>query len=266
VRETGFLRYGLGDMAAILLAGWSAGILSRGWQVGGVVLGGAALLGLVAPAPPWGGRRRGVGVALGLAGWMVLPLAGIWFVSNWQPLFTDRYLIWAAPAFYLLAGAGLASLRRRVRWLAVALTGVALSVFVGNLWVQVATPIKSDFRAAAAFVEERYEPGDLLLFQIPHARYTFDYYFAPPGYAWADGLYTNHRTPDGGFQMGREWAGMAMSRLVEGRDRVWLIASEMDMWDQRHLVHRWLEENGTPMAEAHFVRVDVYLYRMDRSP
>ena len=34
-------------------------------------------------------------------------------------------------------------------------------------------------------------PGDLLIFQIPYNRYTFDYY-AGQGQPWIDGPYTNN--------------------------------------------------------------------------
>jgi len=275
-RETGFPAYTLGEMALLLLNGWSLGITGRGWPWGAALCGGAALLGIVGAAltgvgaglrpRPHGGGDRGGSPLRGLVGWLAVPLVAVWFVSLWQPLFTDRYLIWAAPAFYLLAGAGLAFLWRRGRWPAVLLLVGVLALFGVNLQAQATLPIKSDLRAAAAYVEARYRPADLLIFQIPHVRYTFDYYFGPEAYVWADGLYTNHRGADGTYLTTEGTAGLMLAQVTRGYRTVWLVASEVGMWDERGLVQGWLEANGERMEEAHFVRVDVYRYRLDDAP
>ncbi|MCS7179409.1 MAG: glycosyltransferase family 39 protein [Anaerolineae bacterium] len=269
-RETGFPHYSLGEMALILLNGWSTGILGQGWPWGALVCGGAAALGWVRLLSRSATRQT----ALFLSLWLGFPLLVIWFISLRQPLFTDRYLIWCAPAFYLLIGAGwmvltsktrghegksfgnVASLGLRGMWLL-----ALLAVFTWNLHTQATVPIKSDVRAAAAYVEARYRPGDLLIFQIPHIRYTFDYYFGPTEYLWADGLYTNHRTENGVYRLSEDAAGRWMALIVGDRRRVWLVASEVEMWDERNLVQGWLETVFRRTDEAHFVRIDVYEYQ-----
>lgn len=262
-RETGFPHHTLEEMALILLNGWSTGILGRGWPWGALACGGMAALGLtVGLARPL--LRR---AARFLALWIVAPLLIIWLISLRQPLFTDRYLIWAAPAFYLLVGTGseVMGQKGRDRWKGAVIRGIGilaiLVIFGVNLHAQATVPIKSDVRAAAAYVESRYRPGDLLLFQIPHIRYTFDYSFGPTDYLWADGLYTNHRTADGGYRLSEEAAGRWMALIVGDHTRVWLVASEVDMWDERNLVQGWLERTFTRADEAHFTRVDVYQYQ-----
>jgi hypothetical protein len=296
-RETGYPHYALHQMVTTLLVGWSTGTFGQGWPWGGIACGTAVLIGLTTTlwwdrprarraldylrlrwrlligADIWSRAlllpRRGdsrIRVLLGLVSWVLLPVLGIWFVSQWQPLFTDRYLIWAAPAFYLLVGAGLSFLWTRGRWPALPLLLAILLIFGGNVRYQAETPIKSDFRAAAAFVEQRYEPQDLLLFQIPHGRYTFDYYFDPTGYAVVEGVYTNRRREDGSYQMTGDQAAAEMERLTRTYERVWLIATETSMWDERHLVASWLATHGTEVEAAHFARVDVYLYQVSPSP
>ena len=260
VRETGFPHYTLGQMVAALGSAWSTGLTGWGGLAGIIACVAAALLGLGASLYGASDRRKRW-VALGLVGWVALPVATLWVISLWQPLFTDRYLIWTMPPFLLLAGNGLAFLGRYRRWAPVPLLTAVLLVFGANLWLQTTVPLKSDLRAAAAFVEEAYEEGDLLVFQIPHARYTFDYYFAPSEYASADGLYTNHRLPDGGYQVSAETAGAYVARMTWGHDRVWLVSTEADMWDDRRLVEGWLTANGTLAAEGHFAWVDVYLFQ-----
>lgn len=257
-RETGFPSHTLGGMVEILMRVWSAGRMGWRWEWAAAACGGAVVLGVLDLVR----RRRGWRITAGLIGWIALPLLGIWFVSLRQPLFTDRYLIWSAPAFYLLAAGGLAFLWRHGRWPMIPLLAAILILFGVNLWYQGTLAIKSDIRAASGFVEERYASEDLLIFQIPHVRYTFDYYFAPLGYDWADGIYTNYRSSDGDYEMSPERAALWMSGMTHNHQRVWLIASEVGMWDERHLVEEWLASTGTVVTEAHFAWVDVVLYRM----
>jgi hypothetical protein len=51
-----------------------------------------------------------------------------------------------------------------------------------------------------------------------------------------------------------------MQEMVGSQPAVWLIVTEMEMWDQRGLVRAWLEANMRRADEAHFARVDVYRY------
>lgn len=298
-RETGFPSYTLAQMAEILLNGWSLGIAGWGWSWGMWLAGLLALWGVLSflilpfpnPLPPE--RRAGwISNRLALLVWLVTPLLVVWLISLRQPLFTDRYLSWAAPAFYLLVALGLSSFADFGIWgrgVAIVLAGLVLVVSGNNIWRQATNVLKADFRAAAAHVAnysapnestarqtsgeeypfrcyfplimlERHTPDELLVFQIPHARYSFDYYFPADEYAWAEGLYTNHRAPDGSYLMSEQEAAFQMEEMTAGYSTIWLLATEVSMWDERGLVHAWLEANGERVDEAHFVRVDVYRY------
>ncbi len=257
-RETGFAYYSLWQMGLVLLNGWGLGIIAAGWPWLEVVCSGIAALGLVTGLLSPAQRRT----TLGLLGWLIVPVIGVWLVSLHQPLFTDRYLIWLAPAFYLLTGLGIAAAGRRSRWLALFGLASILVIFGANLWLQTTTPIKSDMRGAAAWVEEQYRPGELIVFQIPHAHYTFDYYFGPTEYDTVDGPYTNYRQDNGDYMRSEEQEWSYMRAITRGYDTVWLVASEVTMWDERNLTQRWLEENGEMVTQAHFSRVDVYCYRL----
>ncbi len=182
----------------------------------GSVLGGYAMTGAGAPFT-W---RRLRATAMLLA-WLALPPLLLYLVALSKPLYTDRYVIWIAPALLILLAQGVA-----------ALALLAVGLLAG--WRQMHTPIKSDFRAAAAYVEARRQPGDLLLFQIPYNRIVYEYYAGPQAQA-IDGRYTN-----GGNS--------------------WLLASEEEMWDQRHLVRHWLEDRGEITDQQDFARVQVVRY------
>jgi mannosyltransferase len=312
-RQTGFDYFRLDEMARILLNGWSLGILgwdwgaalvhalastrasisSWEWPWGIVLMSALAVWGLLSPALPLP-RKRGLGWGrsrLALLCWLVTPLLAVWLISLRQPLFTDRYLIWCAPAFYLLVALGLAFFWRSGSWgraVAALLVGGILISNGANLWQQATVPIKSDFRAAAAYVANYQAPGkphrtrapgeeyssksylplvmadrlfnELIIFQIPHGRHTFDYYFPEGSYPWAEGLYTNHRVPDGFYLMSEQEAARQMQQVTAGHHVIWLVATEMAMWDERGLIRAWLEENAELVGEAHFTRVDVYRY------
>jgi mannosyltransferase len=311
VRDTGFPPHPLGEMAQILLSGWSLGMVGWGWPWGMVLMAALAVWGLVgfpertlakagqrapgqeglceseiAPASEqsttFARVMKRVAGRLALLGWLVTPLLAVWLISLRQPLFTDRYLIWTAPAFYSLIGLGLASLWRcgdcdrggasrdftprsrcALSRAAVLLLVSIILVFNGvSLWRQATVPTKSDFRAAAAYVADRRTSGELIVFQIPHGRYTFDYYFPDVEYAWADGLYTNHRTPDGDYLVSEQQAAHHMREMTAGYDGIWLVATETGMWDQRGLVQAWLVANLQRADEAQFLWVDVYRYVM----
>ena len=103
-----------------------------------------------------------------------------------------------------------------------------------------------------------------MIFQIPYGRYTFDYYFPREGYAWAEGNYTNYRAADGTFSVTEAENARYMEEIVEGHSVVWLVATETAMWDERGLVHAWLESNARRVDAAHFARVDVYRYVLER--
>ena len=123
-------------------------------------------------------------------------------------------------------------------------------------WSQMAQPIKSDFRAAAAFVTARQQPDDLLLFQIPHIRHTYVYYGGEPA-RWLDGPYTNNEMTQ--IEVDR-W----MAQGTSGAKALWLIASETAIWDERRLTTQWLETHGTRADHADFARVAVTRYEMNR--
>jgi hypothetical protein len=288
-------------MIIILLNGWSTGIAGWADSWGAALMSLLAAGGLVSQVvqlPPFADSGAGTTInrtsrnGLALLIWLVVPLLSVWLISQRQPLFTDRYLIWSAPAFSLLAAVALTpsgSTKSLSRWWVVLPLTIVLTINGVNIWRQATIPIKSDFRAAAAYVAHYEEPsesaeeaqpttdrefesyvpivtagysgtGDLIIFQMPYGRYTFDYYFPREEYPWAEGLYTNHRTPDGAYHMSEQQAAWEMKEMVRGHDAIWLVASEVATWDERNLVQRWLDEHFERESEAHFARVDVYRY------
>jgi mannosyltransferase len=205
--------------------------------------------------------------------WLVLPALAVYGVSLGMPIFADRYLIWTMPAFEALLALGVVALARVWRPLAWVTLSACLLVSLAGVRAQSNQPIKSDFRAATQFFDAHSKPGDLLIYQIPYIRYTFTYYLGrskmtpqhagqapahPLEFPWLDGPYTN--------------SGMSESTLAEQMgsstaqaQAVWLIASEVPMWDSRGLTQAWLAAHGSITDHTDFARVSVTRYEL-RSP
>jgi mannosyltransferase len=189
-----------------------------------------------------------------LALYLFLPILAIFLISLGIPIFTDRYLITVVPAFLLLLGRGVGALRERS---AVLGTACLALVVVSNMYVvslQTHTPIKSDFRSVARYVEEE-DRGDLLVFLIPQVRPVFDYYYQRP-FDWADAPFTNR-----GMESGE--VNAYMKDVTDGHQAVWLIASEVEQWDSRGLVQEWLQSHGTLLERRNFARADAHLYYLE---
>ena len=200
------------------------------------------------------------GNRLGLAAWVILPTASVALVSLNRPVFSDRYLIWIGPAVYVLAALGISEVwmwRRVAGGAAIAL--VSLIAVLGVI-AQAITPFKPDFRSAASFVAARYR-GEAIVFQIPYGRYNFDYYFAPP-FRMIDGPYTNHRNADGTYLNDTATSEAHIAAALSGQTAVWLVASEVETWDDRHLLEDWLKRYARETDRGEFMRVAVVRYEI----
>ena len=212
-----------------------------------LLLAGATLSGME-------GYRGGVRAVVALLLWLCVPIAGVYLISLKMPIFLDRYLIWIGPAFYLLIARGVIEVGRRSRWLAAAILITLVVLNSHGLWWQAHTPIKSDFRAAAAYVRQHRTPDELIIFHISYVRHTFEYYYGDSS-PYADGIPTDANTTEA-------WLDAVMKAQTRGYDAVWLCYSEATMWDKREMVKAWLERNGRRTHHAVFTRVEVSRYEL----
>jgi hypothetical protein len=203
------------------------------------------------------GARWRSAVLLGL--WMLLPPLLIYTVSLGMPIFTDRYVIWAMPAFLGLVACGIAALTRVWSPLGFAVGVLILALNGRSVYLQANQSIKADFRAAAAYVLARQQPGDAIMYQIPYNRYTFSYYAsgqnAPEHPAWVgkEGPYTNSG-------MSPAEADAWMATRLGAANVVWLVSAEAPMWDQRNLTEQWFASNAVVTDRGEFNRVTVTRY------
>lgn len=195
-----------------------------------------------------------------LAAWVFLPPLMVYVVSLRAPVFEHRYLIYITPAFYLITVLGLILLRPYSRLIAGLCLGLMLSINLMNIWQQQRRPVKADFRAAAKYLSVQPAPPSTIMVQTPYLQYTLNYYYAQ-NYNLLDGIWTN-----GG--MTEPVLDAEMTRLTAGLADLWLVASEEELWDERHMVRAWLDKNADLVTEASFEGVEVYHYQLrpDASP
>ncbi len=230
--------------------GWAGNFVAEPWAT--MVLIGLALLALFAVAWNW---RDSVAVLL----WILFPLLGIWLISTRQPIFTNRYLIWAAPAFYLLAAAGFVAASRLGRGGALVGSVLLLVVLVGDarsLLHQAEQPIKPDFQAAAAYLKEHYKTEDLIVFHLSYMENNFDYYY--------EGEFDGWGAPAPASGWSDKDIDVQMRTGTTGHETVWLVLSEAGMWDPQGLIKGWMDANSLePPSEQVFSHVSVYRYQFD---
>lgn len=199
---------------------------------------------------------------IGLAAWALLPIVVIALISLNRPIFTDRYLIWIGPAVYLLVALGILDLWAWKKFLGVFALIVVTLIALISINAQALTPLKPDFRSATRYIEERYQRDEVILFQIPYGQYTFDYYFEPP-FRSGEGPYTNHRNADGSYLRDVDSFNTEITQMLNDEHSIWLVATEVDMWDERHLLEDWLNANGRVIDQAEFVHVTVTQYDLE---
>ncbi|MDX1522642.1 MAG: glycosyltransferase family 39 protein, partial [Anaerolineae bacterium] len=190
-----------------------------------------------------------------LVTWAILPPLFVYLISLRVPVFEDRYLIFITPAFYLLVTAGVIVIRHYSRLLAALCLGLVLIINLVGVWQQQRQPLKAEFRAVAGYLAQQPQSPAHIIVQAPYLHYTLNYYY-PDDYTLLEGLWTNGGLT--GTQVDEE-----MRRLTAGLPEVWLVVSEEDIWDRRHLTRTWLDQNATLVDEAHFVRADVYRYKFE---
>lgn len=216
---------------------------------------------------PW--RRHAL-----LVSWLIFPVAMIYGLSLRQPVYTDRYVIWIAPALLILMALGAQAILDHAGPLARVVVTILLCytiafwLYAGRL--EKTTTIKYDLRAGVTYVAERRDPDTLLILQIPHQQWAWQYYTSDFSFQlfadaparmghWAEGLWTNGGQSDAEAQ---SLVDEQMRTITAGSEELWLLSSEVEMWDARHLMRAWLDSHGTIVDQAEFHGVQARHYRL----
>jgi 4-amino-4-deoxy-L-arabinose transferase-like glycosyltransferase len=105
--------------------------------------------------------------------WALLPVLMLALISEWQPLFLQRYVIFSLPAMMLLAALGTECLRKWNigLWLVVLLCGMSIPTVLGDY-----RKPREDWRSASNSILAAAAPGDAVVFFPFYSRIMLDYY------------------------------------------------------------------------------------------
>jgi mannosyltransferase len=233
--------------------------------VGGVLSGAYAIYGGVTRATPypleailvvalsglglwsWKHERRWIAFTLTFA--LAAPIGEL-VVSVGRPIFLRQTLIWAAVPVCLAMAAGLLCLRRRAA-VGVALVALVASTAFGLRSYYVLND-KEAWDQAAAYVDQRLQRGDAIVFSVGFLQIPFDYYHSPPA---------TYAVPEIALS-GTASDTFSVLQETRTRTRVWLIVSHLQ--SSTDAVIASLESAGRLAGVAQFTEVDVYLYEIGR--
>jgi mannosyltransferase len=260
-RETGYPDYTFSEMVTALLSGWTNGIYTGAWTGGRItnfIMVYACVFALTGIFAGIYYHFRQFGKLLV---WLLVPMTIVWAISLRNPLFTDRYLIWCAPAFTMLVAYGLTCLGKiKSIYMWVACTVAVLTTFPA-LYSQSTIPIKPQFSKAVEYINSHHEKQELLLFQIPYNARVYEFYARNIVYTHEDAPYTNWKDSARRYTVDESYVQQEMSRLLRQYSQIWLVYSEAKLWDERELVRNWLDKHWKLVDEKHFQGVSLFMYR-----
>jgi hypothetical protein len=189
--------------------------------------------------------------------YLLVPLIGVYIASQFKPVFDERYLIIASPAFYLLIGAGLVwLLELRLAWLAAAslllVVAVLLSggVALSNYYLNPRFAKSPPWREVLDYIAQKAHPDDAVVYTAPLP--TIQYYNKNrvPAYLVI---------PRGPVTSLAE-ATEELQEVFENHSRVWLIPAAPGDWPVSHQIEPWLDMHSVRLDQTFFRIVHIGLY------
>jgi len=237
-----------------------------------IVLGGLGVAVGWLGSGDWRGRvRRGAPVF-----WLLVPVVTAFLVSYVKPVFKERYLFAAMPAFPLLAGLGLAAIHPRPLGLAVALATLALSA--GPLSGGINTRQEENWRAATQYLLASSRESDGWIFISKRGQLGYEYYAGwlagdqstrpdldvLEGFDWRELANAAAYRPTTSTYRALESGTAGLSDFGARHSRIWLVlAHEFDAvsgGDTSTAVRDWLIRHGYSAQQHTFQGIRVLLY------
>jgi len=170
--------------------------------------------------------------------WLAVPIAAIVLLSAGKRDFNARYLMEAAPAFFVVVAAGLVAgwQTSRLRSLSGACGLAVALVSVFTLQRLYADPAyaRDDNRAAVQIVARGARPGAGVVLDAPYARPAWDYY---AGARWPVGTLPSAELSDPAALV------ETLTSFTAARPQVWLVLWQDYYADPHELAWQWLQRH-----------------------
>jgi 4-amino-4-deoxy-L-arabinose transferase-like glycosyltransferase len=194
--------------------------------------------------------------------WLLCPII-LPFILSWvvAPIYHYRYMIGAAPAFYLLIALGMLNIRKMVP-LIVSL-GALLVLVVPGLYYYYVSDVKDQWREVVSYVGENSRPNDVIVFPNDEGRGNNDGIQRESFYWYYQGnlqsCSVNIRPLD------PEMILKPLMQCLSKYERFWLISLTFDPAVNERIKTFFLNPNQTSMhllKEQQFVGISVYLFEL----
>lgn len=197
-----------------------------------------------------GNRKEERGLAFALL-YLLVPLSVAWLISQVKPLYADRYLLAFLPGYLLLAARGLAALApKALRW---GVLMLACGLLLFGIWQMAVLPENADWRGTAAYVSERFEPGDVAIFYPGWNEKPFAYYWEGSLPAW-----TWFKVP-----LPPDEVAASVNPGIAGYRRAWLVWSIGHYGDPQGMLKQYLDRRFRPLDVQRFRGdIGVALYQL----
>ena len=212
--------------------------------------------------------------------YLLAPVLLVAALSQWRPMFHERYLIGITPFYLLLLAQGLVTASeafirprdpaqtpttravvRRARLGLGLLYIVAASAFaLSNHYFNPVYAKSPDWRGMTAYLRAHERPGDLIIENTPETAFTYYYALAPTGGGRSERiLLPEHSLADGAATAAR------LDTLSQKHRRLWLIPQAGGPWDPDGLVQSWLDTHTGKAWACEFDGVGLALYLSPRA-
>jgi mannosyltransferase len=202
--------------------------------------------------------------------WLLVPIGLVLIVSFARPLFVPRYFIVSLPALALLAGSGLARIRRM--WLVApillvfAVTGVRGTQ---EYYRQRQTSPNDNWRAASQYLVSNARPGEALIFYVSMGRLSYDYYRSLQGAAGPEVIYPHHSPQITFLDFVEKPDYVQLRQTILQHPRVWFVVSHASLTSGRDRTESALAgaigDMQALVDQRDFGGIQVLLYQTDTS-
>jgi mannosyltransferase len=108
---------------------------------------------------------------------IVVPVTLAFAISFFVPLFVSRYLIFVAPALYLLIAYVFSRYPGRGRVVASGVLALLMSLMLAVEVTSAATPVKEDYRDVVSYLSATAHAQDAIIVSAPFTIYPIEYYY-----------------------------------------------------------------------------------------